>query len=427
MQVVSYTAWNVRGSTVRIRKELSICFSVDTVISSHDIIVGLDNASIDIDDITSIQRRASNNSWVVTFASKAVKDAALNEHTITIAGCSVLVGDCENRVSIVKIYELPDEIPDSVVIGRLAHYGRVISFRRDRVADAILNGVRTARMLIERPIPAQTFIAGEYVRFWYPSQPKTCRKCGSEDHLAATCKSQRCFNCERPGHRAEQCDMPALCRVCLADGHETANCPYIYYSSNISSTRPTDKTTDKPTDKLTDKLTDKSTGEPAVLSYSGAARAGEVAAAAREAEEDISRAKRVEDERARRAERARKDKERERRKEKERKEEKESKEKVRNEKERRERKEKEREEKDSDDRRERRSDKYRDRSHKDSDDYRRGGRDDRDRDRDRHRSSRDLSRDRSTHRHREDTDSESASESEGWSKVSHRKHKSKSY
>ena len=213
----------MRGNTVLIRKELSICFSVDTVISSNDIIVGLDNASIDIDDITSIQRRASNNSWVVTFASKAVKDAALNEQTITIAGCSVLVGDCENRVSIVKIYELPDEIPDSVVIGRLAHNGRVISFRRDRVADAILNGVRTARMLIERPIPAQSFIAGEFVRFWYPNKPKTCRKCGSEDHFAATCKSQRCFNCERPGHRAEQCNMPALCRVCLADGHETTN------------------------------------------------------------------------------------------------------------------------------------------------------------------------------------------------------------
>ena len=145
----------MRGSAVRIRKELPFGFSVDTVISSQDIIVGLDNPGIDIDDITSIQRRASNNSWAVSFASKAMKDAALNEHSITIAGCSVLLGDCENRVSIVKLYELPDEMPDSVVIGRLAHYGRPRG--------------RTARMFIERPIPAQTFIAGEFVRFWYPS------------------------------------------------------------------------------------------------------------------------------------------------------------------------------------------------------------------------------------------------------------------
>ena len=87
---------------MRILKDLSVCFLVDTVITSQDIIVGLDKAGIDIDSITAIQCRASNNSWVVTFDCKAVKDAAMNEHSIDIAGCSVLVGDCENRVSIVR-------------------------------------------------------------------------------------------------------------------------------------------------------------------------------------------------------------------------------------------------------------------------------------------------------------------------------------
>ena len=412
LQVVSCAAWNVRGSAVRIRKELSVCFTarendliliahsllftVDTVISTQDIIVGLDNAGIDIDDITSIQRRASNNSWVVTFGSKAVKDAALNEQSITIAGCSVFLGDCENRVSIVKIYELPDEMPDSVVIGRLSHYGKVISFRRDRVADAILTGVRTARMLIERPIPAQTFIAGEFVRFWYPSQPKTCRKCGSEDPLAATCKSTRCFNCERPGHRAEQCDMPELCRVCLADGHETTNCPFIYYSANITGAKLTDK--------------------PAERSYSGAAKNGKLTEAARKAEEDSGHTKREEDERVRREERARKERERKEREQKERKDQ------ERKERERKERKEKEREDRDRDDRRERRKhDKYSERRHKDDDGYRRDERSDRERDRDRYRSS----RDRSSHRDRETDDS--GSESEGrWTTVSYRRDKGKS-
>ena len=246
LQVVSCTSWNVRGNT-----ELSVWFSVDTIITSQDIIVGFDKAGIDIDDITSIQREVSNNSWVVTFSSKAVKDAALNKHSISIARCSVLLGDCKNKVSIVKTYELPDEMPDSVVIGRLAHYGRIISFQRDRVEDAMLNSVHTARMFIEQPIPAQTFIAGEFVRFWYPSQPNTCRKCGSEDHLAAACKSQRSFNCNRPGHCAEQCDMLALCHVCLADSHETSTCPFIYYSSNVTGAK---------------------SAKPAKMSYSGAAR-----------------------------------------------------------------------------------------------------------------------------------------------------------
>ena len=404
LQVVCCSAWNVRGNHVRVRKELSVCFSVDTVITSQDIIVGLDQASIDIDDITSIQRRASNNTWVVTFASKAVKDAALNEQSIKIAGCSVLLGDCENRVSIVKIYELPDELPDSVVIGRLSHYGRVISFRRDRVADAILNGVRTARMTIERAIPAQTFIAGEFCRFWYPAQPKTCRKCGSEDHLAAACRSQRCFNCEQPGHRADQCDQPALCRVCLSDGHETASCPFVYYSSNVSGAKPTEK------------------------SYSGAARSGKVAAEARKAEDESNRARQEEEERARREQRARKEKKDKELKEREREERdrnrKEKEREDRKEKEREDRKEKDRQDREREDRKERerrKHDKYSERRHKDDDGYRRDERGDRERDRDRYRSS----RDRSSHRDRE-TD-ESGSESEGrWTMVSYRRDKGKS-
>ena len=256
-----------RAKEQRSNSQGAICFLVDTVITSQDIIIGFDKAGIDIDDITSIQRRASNNSWVVTFGIKAVNDAALNEHSSSFAGCSILLGDCENKVSIVKIYELPDEMPDSVVIGRLAHYGRVISFRHDCVADTILNVVHTARMFIERPIPAQTFIANEFVHFWYPSQPKTCRKCGSEDHLTAACKSQRCFNCERPGHRAEQCNMLALCRVCLADSHETSTCLFVHYSSNMTSAK---------------------SAKPAEMSYSGATKNGKLHDTARKAEEESS-------------------------------------------------------------------------------------------------------------------------------------------
>ena len=60
-QAIWCESWNVCGN-VRIRKDLSVCFSVDTVITSQDIIVGLDKAGIDIDSITAIQRRASNNS-----------------------------------------------------------------------------------------------------------------------------------------------------------------------------------------------------------------------------------------------------------------------------------------------------------------------------------------------------------------------------
>ena len=233
-QTVSFNSWKFAGSQARIKKECSVCFSVDTVVTSQDIVVGFDKAGIDIDNIVSIQRKASNNTWIVSFNSKVARDDALNQPNVKIAGCMVFLGDCENRVSIVKVYELPVELPDSVVIGRLSHYGKVYSFRRDRLAERIFNGVRTARMIIDKPIPSQAFIAGEFARFWYPSQPKTCRKCGAEGHLAAACSSQRCFNCEQSGHRSDECPLPPLCRVCLAETHSTRRCPFIYYSSNIS-------------------------------------------------------------------------------------------------------------------------------------------------------------------------------------------------
>lgn len=82
------------------------------------------------------------------------------------------LGDCENKVTIVKLYELPTELPDSVIIGRLSHYGRVFSFRRDRIAEGIYNGVRTARRVLDRPIPGQTFIAGEFARICTLASPK---------------------------------------------------------------------------------------------------------------------------------------------------------------------------------------------------------------------------------------------------------------
>ena len=176
-----------------------------------------------------------------------------------------------------------------------------------------------------------------------------------------------------------------------------------FISSNVSAAKPSDTPAEK--------------GK----SYSGAAHTGKLVDAARKAKEVISRAKR-EDERVRREERARREKERERKE----KEEKDRKEKDRKEKERRERKKKEREEKDRENRRERekrKHDKHYESRHRGDDDYRRGERSDRERDYDRFRPS----RDRSPHRDYDHSGSESGSESEGWTKVSHHKHKSKSY
>ena len=149
--------------------------------SSQEIINGFDAAGIDVDEILPIQQRASDNTWVVSFRSTNAKNVALGVLSVSIAGCTVFLSDCENRVMIVKIYEAPTELPDTVLIGRLSHYGKVFSFRRDRVAANIYNGVRTAKMQLNLPIPPTIFVAGGLIRIWYPSQPKMCIAAGMLD------------------------------------------------------------------------------------------------------------------------------------------------------------------------------------------------------------------------------------------------------
>ena len=144
-------------------KNLSVYFSVDTVVSSQVILEAFDQAGIDIDDITSIQWKSSNRTWVVSFDSQLAKETALEVACVTIAGSTVFLGDCENRLVLVKIYEAPAELPDTAVIGRLSYYRRVLSFLRDKVAQLIDNGVCTARMSLSRHIPSIINLGGEFI------------------------------------------------------------------------------------------------------------------------------------------------------------------------------------------------------------------------------------------------------------------------
>lgn len=223
------------SSTPKLVKNLSVYFSVDTIVTSQTILEAFDNAGIDIDFISSIQRKSSSRSWVVSFDNQLAKETALEVASIEIAGTTVFLGDCENRLVLVKIYEAPAELPDTAVIGRLNYYGRVLSFRRDKIAQFIENGVRTARMSLNRHIPSTINLAGEFLRIWYPNQPKTCRNCGSEDHLAKDCSSVRCFNCEQPGHSTQNCGEPPKCTVCRAEDHRLGDCPYVHFSANVDS------------------------------------------------------------------------------------------------------------------------------------------------------------------------------------------------
>ena len=51
--------------------------------------------------------------------------------------------------------------------------------------------------------------------------------------MAAKCSSFRCFNCEAPEHRIEDCQSPILCSICLEKDHDVSVCPFLLYSANV--------------------------------------------------------------------------------------------------------------------------------------------------------------------------------------------------
>lgn len=111
--------------------------------------------------------------WVVSLLDHDVKDQLLGRHSFIVNGHQVFVSDCQNRIFIVKIFDAPDEMPDSVLNGRLSVYGKVFSFRHDRCLAHITNGICTARMWLKSSLPSVIRSLDAYVQLWHPGQPET--------------------------------------------------------------------------------------------------------------------------------------------------------------------------------------------------------------------------------------------------------------
>lgn len=123
--------WNIDGYEAKLRRPLSVTFDIDSVVTSEEVLEAFCNAGITAEEIKSIQYRGSNRSGCVSFVSRAAKVRILERGIVRFGNVSVFVGDAAFKTVIVKLYEAPPEMPDTVLIGRLSHYGRILSFRRD--------------------------------------------------------------------------------------------------------------------------------------------------------------------------------------------------------------------------------------------------------------------------------------------------------
>ena len=67
------------------------------------------------------------------------------------------------------------------------------------------------------------------VRFSYSGQPKTCRKCGAEDHIVRDCTNTVCYNCDKTGHVSQDCEEAMRCCICKSEHHMAVDCPHSWY------------------------------------------------------------------------------------------------------------------------------------------------------------------------------------------------------
>lgn len=115
--------WKVEGWVAKLRKYLLVTFSIDENIKSEDILDGFELAGFNTEKIVSIQRQISNRSWVMSFTEQAEKDRVISKGRITIKRTMVFLSDADTCTDIVKIFEAPDKMPDTVVTGRLSCFG----------------------------------------------------------------------------------------------------------------------------------------------------------------------------------------------------------------------------------------------------------------------------------------------------------------
>ena len=92
----------------------------------------------------------------------------------------------------VRVYDLPEDVPEKKVVDFLSAFGEVISVREvswgeSSEAEGIPLGIWSARMLVKRNIDSWVTIDGEQALVVYKGQLQSCRHCKEQAHTGISC------------------------------------------------------------------------------------------------------------------------------------------------------------------------------------------------------------------------------------------------
>ena len=154
----------------------------------------------------------------VTFVSKEIKDY-FSSRGLKIRGIQIPFLEADESC-VVRLFNIPFEVPEGNVKAVLSLYGTVISHQLEVDRESgIYTGTRLLRMRINKPIPDRLTVLDYPFVAWYPGQPKVCRL-------------SRCWSCCVP------CPNKGLCRLCRAPGHIARSCPNRGSSEPSTSANP---------------------------------------------------------------------------------------------------------------------------------------------------------------------------------------------
>ncbi|KAJ1201930.1 hypothetical protein NDU88_005734 [Pleurodeles waltl] len=99
---------------------------------------------------------------------------------------------------------------------KTGYFKALVSLKRDRATEEL------------RHIPSTIRLGGATGTVFYVGQPRRCRKCNLEGHLAKDCTAPFCTKCRNTGHEAVDCVAEKTCNLCGSTEHEFKNCPSSY-------------------------------------------------------------------------------------------------------------------------------------------------------------------------------------------------------
>ena len=111
---------------------------------------------------------------------------------------SVKVVNLSDIYTYVAIKYAPYDLPNDTITKVLNRYGQVEGIRWNKYtygdATGLLNGTRTAKMILHTHVPSSVTVLNQSIVFMYQGQTRTCHKCGRTGHMAFSCKNESKVN-----------------------------------------------------------------------------------------------------------------------------------------------------------------------------------------------------------------------------------------